>query len=288
MRTHLPAGMTPCLRGDNTLHRGGICRFVLAKTDPAEQADLERAIAGVNTSIAMLSAFVATGLELSGEMPHKLLHFIVDPQFQSSGVAFASPYVATEVVKRIAQDRNMEVRLLISASSGVQEFAALRGLLFEQVAHSTLPRGGSFRFTSLESAGAAAQEIKIDNLKVAIFRTLEEFTLVAAAGGVYARPAAKNFPTIDAVLLPSAPNAPVMFLQMTVSKDHPVKAAPLKKLRDALPPLFRERPVQFVFVVPDDIESGFTKQPFHTLEGTVTQKPPTDVSQCLLTVRLAM
>ena len=132
----------PCVYSELTLClRGSICRFVLAKTDSDAQADLEKAITGANTNITMLLAFVATGAELSGEMPHKLLHFVVDDQFQSTGMAFASPYVAQEVVKRITEDRNMEVRLLISASSSVQEFAALRGLLFEQVAHSMLQRG---------------------------------------------------------------------------------------------------------------------------------------------------
>lgn len=171
---HSPVGMCSHhgFLEDNTLNRGGICRYVLTKTNPDAQADLEKAIAGVNSSIAMLSAFVATGLELSGEMPHKLLHFVVDDHFLSAGIAFASPYVAKQVVKRIAQDRNVELRLLISASESVKEFAALRGLLFEQVAHTTLQRGGSFRFANLESAGSAPNTIQVDkNLKVEIFRT---------------------------------------------------------------------------------------------------------------------
>lgn len=236
----------------------------------------------------MLSAFVAVGLELSGEMPHKLLHFVVDDHFLSTGIAFASPYVAKKVVKRIAQDRNVEVRLLISASESVKEFAALRGLLFEQVAHTTLQQGGAFRFADLESVGSAPNTIQVDkNLKVEIFRTLEEFTRVAAPG-VYAQPAAKNFATVDAVLLPLAPTDPVLFLQMTVGKDHPIKTAALKKLRDALPPALQGRRVQFVFVVPEDVENGFTKQPFHTTERTVVQQPPNDVPQRMLTVPLAM
>ena len=148
--------------------------------------------------------------------------------------------------------------------------------------------GDTFRIADLESAKAAAQTIEVEKgLKVEIFRTTEEFTRGAAAG-VYAQPAAKNFPTIDAVLLPSASTAPVMFLQMTISKHHPIKVAALKELRKALPPHLKERRVQFVFVVPEDVESHFSKQPFHTSEGTVMQKPLMDVQQRLLTVRLAM
>lgn len=75
---------------------------------------------------------------------------------------------------------------------------------------------------------------------------------------------------------------------MTVSKDHPIKAAALKKMRDALPPALKGRRVQFVFVVPGDVESGFPRQPFHTVERTVMQQPPNDVPQRLLTVPLAM
>lgn len=62
---------------------------------------------------SMLSAYVA-GRELCREIPDKLLHYVVDHHFCATGVAFASPYVAQEVIKRITMEQFMEVRLLIS------------------------------------------------------------------------------------------------------------------------------------------------------------------------------
>lgn len=104
---HLPDGM-PLTHGT----RGGICLYVLGKTTMDVQLDLENAIAGANTSLSMLSAYVA-GRELCREIPDKLLHYVVDHHFCATGVAFASPYVAQEVIKRITMEQFMEVRLLI-------------------------------------------------------------------------------------------------------------------------------------------------------------------------------
>lgn len=225
-------------------------------------------------------------------MPHKLLHFVVDKQFASAGVVFASPHVADEISKRIAAERNADLRLLISAAEGVKEFGALRGLLFEEVAHCDLQRGGNFDFRCLDASGPAApypnaSGITIETaLKRVMFRTAEEFGALAVPG-VYARPAAKNYVTVDAVLIPSAPTSPVMFLQMTVSANHPIKAWAVQKLRDSLPAALQGRAVQFVFVVPEDVASVFAKQPFHTAQNTVTKNPPPDVRQQLLTLRLA-
>lgn len=270
------------------MHRGGDCRHVLAKTNPDVQADLDRAIAASNACIGMLSTMFATRLEVASETP--LLHFVVDEHFQQTSVAFASPYVAQEVAKCIAKERRMELRRLISSSREyARDLAALRGLLFEQVAHSMLQHGGSFRFADLAAADVSAVEtIQVDeNLKVEIFRTLEEFTRMAAPG-VYAQPAAKHLGSMDAVLIPFAATAPVMFLQMVAWDYQPIKAAALKKVRDALPPALKMRGVQVVFVVPEDVEDDFTRQSWNNEGRTAMQQLPNDVPRRLLTVRLAM
>ncbi len=260
---------------------------MLGKPNSEDQTDLEKAIASANANLAALKVFASEGLEFLGEMPHKLLHFVVDEQYASTGVVFASPYVAEEVSKRVAAERNAELRLLISAAEGVKEFGALRGLLFEEVAHGDLQRGGKFDFRRLDAASGPAQPALVieAGLKRATFRTAEELGALAAPG-VYARPAAKNFVTVDAVLVPSAPSSPVMFLQMTVSTSHPIKAWAVQQLRDSLPAPLRSRGVQFVFVVPEDVAGVFAAQPFHTSQSTVTKNPPTGIPQHLLTLRL--
>ena len=267
--------------------RGGICRYVLGKPNSEDQIDLEKAIASANANLAALKVFASEGLEFLGEMPHKLLHFVVDEQYASAGIVFASPYVAEEVSKRIAAERNAELRLLISAAEGIKEFGALRGLLFEEVAHRDLQRGGKFDFRRLDAPSGAAQPgIAIEAaLKRVTFRAAEELGALAAPG-VYARPAAKNFVTVDAIVVPSAPSSPVLLLQMTVSASHPIKACAVQQLRDSLPAALRSRGVQFVFVVPEDVAAIFAAQPFHTTQSTVSKNPPTDVPQYLLALRL--
>lgn len=269
--------------------RGGICRYVLAKTGSADQAGLDTAISSAN--IDVLKSFAADTLTYNNDMPHTLLHFVVDEQFLVTGVAFASEYVSREVTWRIVFRSRADVAQLLAATAGVNQFGALRGLLFEEVAHDALQRGGAFAFVSLDdSAGTSATTttatISIEkNLKKVTFRTAAEFGQVVAPG-TYARPTARNFATVDAVLVPSQDAAPVLLLQMTVSTSHPIKLAALAKIRNELPAALRGRAVQFVFVVPADVAGGFKEQAFHTMDGTVAKNPPSDVSQHLLTVRL--
>jgi len=265
--------------------RGGICRYVLAKTTPEDQAALPKAIANANLDV--LRAFAADALEYSNDMPHTLLHFVVDEQFQVAGVVFASPYVANAITERFVRRSQADISALLTATEGENKFGALRGLLFEDVAHDALQRGGAFAFVPLAPAPGAATAITIQaNLTMVMFRTAQEFGSVVAPG-VYARPAAKNYATVDAVLVPLDATAPVMFLQMTVSTDHPIKHAALQRMRENLPAALKGRPVQFVFVVPEDVAVNFKKQPFHTVQHTVMVNPPADVPQHLLVVRLA-
>lgn len=279
-----------------TFKRGGICRYVLVKTKPDDQAGLDTAISSAN--IDTLKSFAAETLTYSNDMPHTLLHFVVDEQFFVTGVAFASEYVSREVTWRIVFRSRADVARLLAATEGANHFGALRGLLFEEVAHDALQRGGAFAFVRLDhSAGASAAAtttttttttatISIEkNLKKVTFRTAAEFGKVVAPG-TYARPTARNFAAVDAVLVPSHDAAPVLLLQMTVSTSHPIKLAALAKIRNELPAALRGRAVQFVFVVPADVADGFKKQPFHTMDDTVAKNPPSDVSQHLLTMRL--
>lgn len=271
-----------------SIFRGGICRYVLAKTGSADQVGLDTAISSAN--IDALKSFAAETLTYSNDMPHTLLHFVVDEQFFVTGVAFASEYVSREVTWRIVFRSRADVARLLAATEGANHFGALRGLLFEEVAHDALQRGGTFAFVRLNHSAAAAAAttatISIEkNLKKVTFRTAAEFGKVVGPG-TYARPTARNFAAVDAVLVPSHDTAPVLLLQMTVSTSHPIKLAALAKMRNELPAALRARAVQFVFVVPVDVADGFKKQPFHTMDDTVAKNPPSDVSQHLLTVRL--
>jgi len=264
---------------------GAAYRYVLAKTSPEDQAALDTAIASAN--IDALKSFAAETLTNSNDMPHTLLHFVVNEQFFVIGIAFASEYVSHEVTWRVVFKIRTDVKRLLVATEGAnQQFGALRGLLFEEVAHDALQRGGDFAFVPLnDGASTSISTISIErNLKKVTFRTAQE--LAALLAGTYARPTTSNFAAVDAVLVPSDSSAPVMLLQMTVSSSHPIKAAELTKLRNELPATLKRRGVTFVFVVPEDIASCFKKQPFHTVQGTVMVNPPSDVSQHVLTVRL--
>lgn len=270
----------------HSLCRGGICRYVLAKTGEDDQAGLKAAIESAN--IDTLKSFAAETLTFSSEMPHPLLHFLVSERYSVEGVAWASEYVSHEVTNRLLFKGKADVAQLLAATEGVKHFGALRGLLFEEVAHSVLQRGGNFTYVYIDDSSsvttAAAATISIEPLKMKTFRTVAELGPLAAPG-LYARPSVRNFAGVDAVLIPSDNSAPVLLLQMTVSTSHPIKLAAVVKIRKEIPPSLKARGVHFVFVVPADVACDFTKQPFHTLDGTVAHHPPSDVPQYLLTVR---
>ena len=276
-----------CVCNVTHLCRGGICRYVLAKTTSDDEVDLDTAMDSANLDVLM--SFAAKKLNYNDDMPHSLLHFVVNEQFRVTGIVFASVHVSRTMLMRIAHKEKADVRRLVCATEGEKTYGALRGLLFEEVAHEVLQRGGAFPFVCLYTAAAAAAAAPAtieNNLKAVTFRTAEEFGAVAVPG-VYARPEGKNFATVDAVIIPSHVAAPVMFLQMTVSTDHPIKHAALQRMRENLPAALKGRPVQFVFVVPEDVAVNFKKQPFHTVQHTVMVNPPADVPQHLLVVRLA-
>lgn len=212
-------------------------------------------------------------------MPHKLLHFLVNSKYQSYSVTWASSLVAQEVSALVERAWNVELRILVAGAEGVPALGAVRGLFFEAAVHRHLPRGGQFTLRDL--LRHKDRKIAIAPLKELIFNSAAQLTTQLAAG-VYARPKAKNFATIDAIVVPPEKDSPIMFLQMTVSSTHPIKAAVVQTLRDTLPSSLRSRALHFVFVVPEDVAPSFPLQEFHTRAGTVMQSPPSDVVQHVL------
>ncbi|RHY91558.1 hypothetical protein DYB35_004758 [Aphanomyces astaci] len=151
---------------------GGVPRYVLqyALRD-TQQSLLERAIAIVNcnwvtNAIRMLDAYYCDEAYrlLQSHTSHVLLHYQVSDKFMKLHVDFASQYVQDEVYKRAWRDDPTTLVEFMTAASytGSDEFAVLRGRMFESYVHSVLPRGGRFQIRRLEPSEGGSGEANAD------------------------------------------------------------------------------------------------------------------------------
>ncbi len=87
---------------------------------------------------------------LSLQVSDCTIHMIPDPQTLSwSHYAFASEYVAEQVlVHLLTRDRD-QLEVFLSSSWGLSELAHVRGRLFEHFVHHVLPRGGEYELRDL-------------------------------------------------------------------------------------------------------------------------------------------
>ena len=266
-----------------TDQRGGICRYVLE--DHANEATLlKNKIA--SASLDVLKTFAGQPLLYEAEMPHSLLHFVVDKEFNPTGVVWASAYVSARVTWRQLFSDRAQIRQLIAAAEGEASFAALRGLLFEEVAHTALARGGSFE---IENLGAAAPNRRIlevpTDLKSVPLVSLS--ALGSVPSGTYVRPVAKNFAAVDAIIIPRDLKEPLLLCQMTVGRTHPIKLARLRKLLAVLP-ADREKVVVFVLPAATHAAAEFAKQHYTTKGKEAVNLPATvkNLLQCKLLIPL--
>src|SRR5256886_1098883 len=77
-----------------------------------------------------------------------------------------------------------------------------------------------------------------------------------------------NFPCVDMILTPNS------LFQITISRHHPVKQEPLRKILEKLP---AKKKISLYFVVPEEIVDGFTFQNYHNEQGKVSQNVPNSI-----------
>ena len=206
-----------------------------------------------------------------------MIHIIVQQDFLTRHINFASPYVSQEVALRYAQFQKAELRDFLSASDAVGQLGALRGNLFEGYSHNVIQRGGTFDRRNLDTN--VVDKVTFPAYK--LIRLASASDIANLQNNEYGLPIAKNFESIDAVSLPNN------LFQMTVSHSHPTKSNGYKRVAQYMNTV----PQQFFdlyFVVPPDVFTTFGKQPFHTKKKTVVKHPPNNVVQYALKLPLTV
>lgn len=267
---------------------GGICRYVLVLLRPADQELLETAIRGANLDV--LVQFANDREVFSQDLPHSLLHFIVDEDaFLVKRMAFASVYVAEQVYCLFEEKKRSELRQLISSSGDTKlALGSFRGIIFEEMAHHALQHGGDFFIRSLEDGDrtAAKQPYVVERgLKLMALKSAADLRQATAA--TYARPTSRTFPSLDSVLLPFDHLAPTILFQMTLSNEHDIKLHGLNQSLDSLPPSCAGREVWLVFVTLPDVATAFKRQRYVTTKEEEARKTPSRaVKQFVLEIPL--
>uniref|UniRef100_M4B8L9 Uncharacterized protein n=1 Tax=Hyaloperonospora arabidopsidis (strain Emoy2) TaxID=559515 RepID=M4B8L9_HYAAE len=203
------------------------------------------------------------------KMSHRVLHIIVEDDFNNEGYVFASRHVLNMVYHKVFAENRGRLLAFLSSCSKIDSFAVVYGLLFETYVHSILPRGGTFRVRRLtegskkKAAGGEKGESKItrvitdEDVEEVVLRerkaTIFEGNIRVAADDppTYLRPASGNFESVDAMGTPNE------LFQMTCAKVHPCKRQGLRRVLDMLGNPAEPR---LYFVVPADIFGDFEFQ----------------------------
>ena len=238
---------------------GGIPRFVLQKTDAADQALLEDAM--YKCSLHELASSM-TDPSSASRVSHRLLHLTVDAGYLKGPVVFASKWVEEEIISRYSRGKQHEVHDFLTASGGRPSVAAFRGALWERYAHVALQRSGSFSCRDLQKPGAGPFEIEFQPCSTSVGLWDVQDISTGLSIGVYGWGRNKNLPSVDAVIQPNK------LFQITVSGDHRVHAGGLANAVRAMQA--EEQNVQLFFVVPPDVFSKYSKQTLKRIRGDLT------------------
>ncbi|POM72878.1 Crinkler (CRN) family protein, partial [Phytophthora palmivora] len=149
--------------------------------------------------------------------------------------------------------------------------SVVRGKIYEMLCHKwfSLPQQKELHFRSLCSTTLDDLTIP-QEMQTVRFTTLDKLQL--AQGWTYYRPTSKTFGALDAFI---SDGNECYGLQMTLNKDHGIKAAPMNKFLKWLKDDARLNTDQFyfIFVVPGKIADSYRKQATRTTTGLVSQKP---------------
>jgi len=240
---------------------GGIPRYVLRNARREDQQDKLNQAFDKDTVKSVTSCIGKIGA--GDNITHRLVHIHVE-NFVKMYYVFASAYVADKVIDHFIGDNYEELLLFILSSNDESDYAALRGYLFERIAHSILSQGGVFSTRELiPGSKDIGPQRSLELKKTQRFRFNTHQT-IPNNGDFYYHPDSPTFPSIDSFIQPN------LLFQMTISLKHRCKQT---GLRDALNLLRDSSNPQLYFVVPEDIFDKFQFQKYHDTNGNPLQPP---------------
>lgn len=213
---------------------GGIPRFVFSKDQLGLEADLRKALAGMDLSL--IDKYLRTPEISEGDqktVSHKVFQYrIVDDSFRECELDFASPQIARAVIDGKAE---ADYRALIGHYEQMRRSewqGAYVGHLWEHLCHKILPAGiqEGYQLEPLSDVRSKTRRIIKEGIAVGIGSMVDMSALLQA--GEYFQPAAPNFPVVDAALMEG--NF-VYGFQMTVASSHPPKAREAAELLESMP-----------------------------------------------------
>ncbi|RIA91158.1 hypothetical protein C1645_822471 [Glomus cerebriforme] len=158
-----------------------------------------------------------------------------------------------------------QLQNFVEASSSLNDYATLRGTIFERIAHRKLLEGGSFRTrplfaTTVSCFGMNNSKLSIPKRDKLVFSTVDE-----VVPNRYCIPTQKNNASFDAFVSPDT------FFQMTVAESHPIIKHGLEKYVNKND----NSDIKFYFVLPKEVYNSYQEQALHTTKGTVLKiRPP--------------
>jgi hypothetical protein len=265
---------------------GGVARYVLQKAgEETQQALLDAAIAASNLQSIQDSIGKP---EAADDACHRLIHqHVLNRKLTRKRMEIASKFVSDKMVQHLMSTERDRLLAFLRASTAEDEPSSVRGHLFESYAHRRLSEGGEFNVRNLATGDGATWQLPA--LPLRTFRVWADVQPSDSVPAVsYLRPMVRNLAAVDAiaVLRPEGEAAdaaegsgappPAMFLQMTISTQHPVSASGFTRTVEALPQAAGPQQLALVFVVPDDLFERFERQ--HYKGAASTAAHPTTVS----------
>jgi len=238
--------------------------------------------------------------EAKRQLKYSLIHVIPNEQLKYVGLKFCSELAATQLSQAYYKKQRQQVAdWLVSATK--PEYAGLRGNLFEPFVHHELETPGEHKYKIRKLAEAASpaapaaaavapapseKVFRVDSHVVASDLLDQKREKVSDPGAstnkykvtyevhlpkdlslnCYVQPAEKIFPAVDSFLVSKDE---LSLFQVTVSRDHGVKAHYLNLLLGELKEVFKYHSIRLYFVTLPDVFPDLRAQPYYTTEGVV-------------------
>lgn len=239
---------------------GGIARDVFIYTDQI----IERKGGANDPLVAAIARTVmdqiltSKALGTEGDVSHRLFHAVSSaPKYTLQGYDVASPYATDLLMTHLATANVRKLAEFTLFSSNEPLIGALRGFVFEYLAHKQLEVGGTFQIKNLGIAHAEETLVLPKSVLVELDRV--PVASDAVGGDWYLKPKSKTFAAVDSVLCTQTPEGPCAYLLQMHSgqSHHDVKHA---RLKDLLSSLAGVNVLGLFFVVPKDKFASYVKQ----------------------------
>lgn len=227
---------------------GGIPRNIFSCGDNQRNLDDLNAAILFGRTAEMLT--VVRQYETANKHSHKVIQIVPKKYsfYTKFFIDFTSRHVELEVVRYSMENDQDNFLKMLLGSANSPDLAVIRGRYFESFAHYIITKGGDFNIRCLEDNTISKVSMTIrPSERVSFEQDHTEFK-----DFVYYVPESKTFQSVDSLYPPTS------VLQMTVAKKHSIKIDGLKVVKGKL----NTTPIDFYFVVPDDIFDCFGKQTY--------------------------